>query len=371
MTDYIGDPLRAQVLQVKGQINLRQLKKPYLGSVRFFKHLIISFVIIMMTVPWVLVISKALAGRQLSGELVSMEARLAEAIQVATDAAVAGQELEKDAMEHYERYEALLVQAENDLQEFQTAYSFLETQMEVTEALYDFSSSFSHLHPELKVAGPSQYIDSERTVYLTFDDGPSSYTRSILDVLRRYDIKATFFVVGYTIPGREAILQQMVEEGHNIGVHTYSHVYREIYGSMEAFLDDFAKASNMIEEVTGIKPDVFRFPGGSVNSYNERWGNMIISEMLSRGYRYYDWNVGSGDASLDANSTTIYEAVIRQVRANDYSVVLMHDGGGNRSTTVTALSMVIDRLRNEGYTFDKLTNEVRPTVFAAAGFNRG
>ena len=108
-----------------------------------------------------------------------------------------------------------------------------------------------------------------------------------------------------------------------------------------------------------------------MNSYNERWGNTIISEMLSRGYRYYDWNVGAGDASLDATAETIYDAVIRQVRANPYSVVLMHDGGGNRSSTLTALPQIIDRLKNEGYSFDKMTNEVRPTVFTAAGFNRG
>jgi peptidoglycan/xylan/chitin deacetylase (PgdA/CDA1 family) len=140
---------------------------------------------------------------------------------------------------------------------------------------------------------------------------------------------------------------------------------------VEAFMDDFAAASDKIEEIAGVKPDIFRFPGGSVNSYNETWGNTIISEMLSRGYRYYDWNVGSGDTAADTDAGMIYEAVIKQVHSNSYSVVLMHDGGGNRSQTVQALPLIIDRLLREGYHFDRLTNQVKPTVFAAASLSRG
>jgi len=353
MVDDTGAVLRKHVPQVKGQITLRKAQSPYLGSVRFFKHLIISVVTIMMIVPWTMI--GYVLGR---AEANHTEARYLEAQLVRTV-----DELQSMLYE----YEALA----NRISQSDAERSQLVDQLRVAETLYEFEAAFSHLHPEMRVAGPVSYEDSSRVIYLTFDDGPSRHTITALDILKRYDIKATFFVVGSAIDGREDTIRRIVEEGHTIGMHSYSHVYRDIYGSVEAFFDDFARVSDRIEELTGVKPDIYRFPGGSVNSFNERWGNTIISEMLSRGYRYYDWNVGSGDSSLDATTSTIYDAVIRQVYGNSYGIVLMHDGGGNREPTMSALPMIIDRLLREGYKFDRLTNQVRPTVFNNDRYSRG
>ena len=353
MTDHVGGSVRPYVPQVKGRIELRKPKTPYLGSVRFFKHMIIGVALLLMIVPWVFVVNATASGRVARAETQQLDGLLIA--------------LRDENQSMADAYEERLAQAATDLEEARAQRQRIETESD----LLDFTSAYGHIHPELRVEGPAAYEDSTGVIYLTFDDGPGSSTRAVLDILKRYDIQATFFVVGYTINGREDILRRAVEEGHNIGVHSYSHVYRDIYSSVEAFFDDFALCSAKIEEVTGIKPNIFRFPGGSLNSFNETWGNTIISEMLSRGYRYYDWNVGSGDASLEATADSIYEAVIRQARANPYGVVLMHDGGGNRSHTVQALPMIIDRLRQEGYRFEKLTNQVRPTVFSTAGYSRG
>ncbi|MCL1804837.1 MAG: polysaccharide deacetylase [Clostridiales bacterium] len=359
MIDHASTALHSNVPQVKGQITLRRVKPRYLGSVRFFKHLIVTFVSVMMILPWGVV--AFMAGKE--------ETRRTESRQLEAQLIVTMGELQSFVNE----YEALLARIDSDDAENLMLVGQLMDQLEIAESLYEFESAYGHLHPELRVEGPKEYIDSSRTVYLTFDDGPGGYTKSVLDILQRYDVRATFFVVGYVInsPGREDLLRRMVEEGHTIGVHTFSHVYKDVYSSLEAYLEDFAKTSERIEEITGIKPDIFRFPGGSLNSYNERWGNTIISEMLNRGYRYYDWNAGSGDASTEATVDSIYEDVIRQVHGNPYSVVLMHDGGGGRQATVQALPMIIERLQREGYEFDKLTNQVRPTVYTTAGYNRG
>ncbi|MCL1848784.1 MAG: polysaccharide deacetylase [Clostridiales bacterium] len=348
------------VPQVKGRIELRKPKAQYFGSVRFFKHLIISVMILMMTAPWVVVAQMA-ANREASrGGAEANDVGMAKA--------------NSDLAEMRDRYDEAVERADKadqEIIEMLVLMEQMEASLEKAYGLFDFESAYGYLHPQLRVDGPAEYIDSNGTVYLTFDDGPGPSTRAVLDILKRYDVKATFFVVGYTIPGREETLRRIVEEGHTIGIHTYSHVYREIYTSLEAYLDDFARASAIIEEVAGIKPNIFRFPGGSVNSYNERWGNAVISEMLGRGYRYYDWNVGSGDAATDTSTNEIFEAVIRQVHSNEYSVVLMHDGGGGRGQTVEALPMILDRLSGEGYRFDKLTNQVLPTVFAPTTYSRG
>lgn len=359
MIDHASGALRASVPQVKGQIILRRVRPRYFGSVRFFKHLIISFVCVMMVAPWGVVAFMAGKEKTMHSETRLLEAQLIKS----------GDELRSSVSE----YDSLLARIDQDDAEKAALLERLENAEEKAKSLFTFQSAYGQLHPELKVKPPAEYVDSAGVVYLTFDDGPGSYTKSVLDILQRYDVKATFFIVGYVInsPDREEGLRRIVEDGHNLGIHTYSHVYKDIYSSVEAWLDDFAKVSDRIEEVTGIKPDIFRFPGGSINSYNERWGNTIISEMLNRGYRYYDWNVGSGDTAAEATVNSIYEDVIRQVHNNSYSVVLMHDGGAGRNHTVEALPLIIEKLLGEGYRFEKLTNQVRPTVYSVAGFERG
>ena len=365
MIDHANAALNARLPQVKGQVRLKKATwSSYFGSVRFFKHLIIGVVLLMLTAPWVLVSNMAGSGEKARSEKQMLESRFENTVETLESELIMTKDELQSALRDYDAMVNLADSADSEK-------LLLMDQLERAESLLSFESSYGYLHPELRTAGPDGYVDSAGVIYLTFDDGPGKYTRSVLDILKRYDVKATFFIVGYVIDGREDMLRRIVEEGHNLGIHTYSHVYREIYSSLEAYLDDFARVSDKIEEITGIRPDVFRFPGGSINSYNETWGNTIISEMLGRGYRYYDWNVGSGDTGLDVTANDIYEAVIRQVHSNSYSVALMHDGGGGREPTIESLPMIIDRLLREGYRFDRLTNQVRPTVFSSISYSRG
>ena len=139
---------------------------------------------------------------------------------------------------------------------------------------------------------------NEKVWYLTFDDGPNTeVTPKVLDTLKEYGAKATFFVIYRDGEEEKALYKRIVEESHTLGIHSTTHNYTQIYASVESYLENFSKISNHLEEITGLKPEIFRFPGGSVNSYNKSVYQQIIAEMARRGYVYYDWNYSSGDAS--------------------------------------------------------------------------
>lgn len=204
-----------------------------------------------------------------------------------------------------------------------------------------------------------------KVCYLTFDDGPSlTNTERILDILAEYDIKATFFVINHEGDEFDDIYRRIVREGHTIGIHSYSHDYKKIYASVDAFLKDFNRISSKIESLTGVKPNIFRFPGGSINAYNTNIYIPLAAEMLRRGYVYYDWNVGSGDASYAcAPKAEIYNNVLNGMYEAGESIVLMHDSK-EKTTTADALPDIIEQLLLEGYEFKKLDNDVKPIVFS-------
>lgn len=226
---------------------------------------------------------------------------------------------------------------------------------------------YADIHTDMYVTAPANYVREDNTVYLTFDDGPSDNTYSILQYLRNYDIKATFFVVPNRSEYCYTLLKAIAADGHAIGIHTASHKYDEIYASVESYLDDFYDAWNMVYEATGIKCEIFRFPGGSVNDYNEATRDAIIEEMSRRGFRHFDWNVDSGDA-LGASWTQMWNSVPADIEANYdrnfRSVVLMHDSD-NTTNTVLVLGDLLKKFVNEGvYKFDKISNDTQPVQFA-------
>ena len=215
----------------------------------------------------------------------------------------------------------------------------------------------------MTVSAPSEeeYVREENVVYLTFDDGPSDHTYSILSYLEQYNIKATFFVVPSRTEGCYAKLKAIADAGHSIGVHSASHVYKDIYASVENFLEDFHEAWDIIYDATGIKTEIFRFPGGSVNDFNADTRDHIIQEMTRRGFRYFDWNVDSNDAG-GANWTYMYNSIPKDISGNYRSVVLMHDSASTPNT-VLVLGDVLQVLVNEGYKFDKINNDTMPVQF--------
>lgn len=192
-----------------------------------------------------------------------------------------------------------------------------------------------------------------KVIYLTFDDGPCGNTEKLLDMLKKYDAKATFFVVGNK--SRVELIRRAYEEGHSIGVHTYTHVYEEMYASEEAFFKDFQATEQVIYEQTGEYTRLFRFPGGSGNTVSR--GNKGIMTRLTRymtdmGYRYFDWNVASGDCGEGATRETVASAVIGGIQRKEYPIVLQHD---IKPFSVNAVEDILIWGKENGYTFLPLT----------------
>lgn len=186
--------------------------------------------------------------------------------------------------------------------------------------------------------------DAGHKVYLTFDDGPSIYTDEILDILAEYDVKATFFVVGKEDEHSQEALRRIVEEGHTLGMHSYSHKYSELYASLDNFEADFEKQRTYLEEVTGETCQFYRFPGGSSNTVGREDMHIFIDFLDSRDMVFFDWNIASGDGSsrlLDVD--TLVKNSTKDVESWHTAVILMHDSADKR-TTVDALPQTIETI---------------------------
>ena len=222
------------------------------------------------------------------------------------------------------------------------------------------SLGYQDKYPDLYCSPQTAFVKKEKTVYLTFDDGPSRFTESYLNILAKHNVKATFFVVGRNDPKSREIMKRIVDDGHTLAPHTYSHVYSTVYASVEAFLDDFSKIHGLIYETTGVKPTIFRFPGGTVNVHNRRIFRELSAEMLRRGYTFFDWDVSAADATKNATMASVLDSIINGVHENGRNIVLMHD---TSEVTLKALEKAIIYLKNKGYAFDRLTNEVASVTF--------
>lgn len=186
-----------------------------------------------------------------------------------------------------------------------------------------------------------------KQVYLTFDDGPSDNTGAILDVLKEYGVKATFFVVGKTDDYSLGMYKRIVDEGHTIGLHSYTHRYNQIYDSVDSFNSDIEKLSKLIQSTTGVKPNFMRFPGGSSNQVSNVNMKELATYMTEQGYIYFDWNVVSGDASSKAYTAEyLRDNVLNGIDNYQTSVVLFHDAS-SKDSTVEALRMVLEQLKDE------------------------
>ena len=195
-------------------------------------------------------------------------------------------------------------------------------------------------------------------IYLTFDDGPGgNSTVSILNTLKKYNIKATFFVTSAN-GGSDDLIKREFDEGHLIALHTSSHEYSQVYKSDEAYWEDLNKISARVERITGKKSKIVRFPGGSSNTVSRHYSTGIMARMAadleSKGYTYVDWNVDSRDAE-GKNSDQIYNYTISELSKSKGNVVLMHD---IKTTTANALERVIQYGLNNGYKFKVLDSSV-------------
>lgn len=196
--------------------------------------------------------------------------------------------------------------------------------------------------------------EDRKVAFLTFDDGPSRNTAKVLRILDRYDVKATFFVIGSQITDDYVdLLSKMQENGHSIGIHTFSHKYREIYLSTDSYIKDFEKSKSILDSFLKKKSMIYRFPGGSCNCFIGCKKQDIIDILSKKGYRYYDWNVSGEDSVNYPSVNSIVNNVVKDYKNFDKPIILLHDGPSN-GNTVKALPTIIEVIKKSGYVFGTL-----------------
>ncbi len=191
-------------------------------------------------------------------------------------------------------------------------------------------------------------------IYLTFDDGPNPGTTNIiLDILKEEGVKATFFVTGY---GPDELIKREYDEGHTVALHTMVHDYSTVYASDEAYFNDLYAIQNRVKAITGEESKIIRFPGGSSNTVSRHYSNGIMSrltqEVVNRGFKYYDWNISSGDAGNTTLSSVVYSNVVNSLSPTRENMVLMHDV---KPYTRDALRDIIRFGKENGYIFERIT----------------
>lgn len=204
----------------------------------------------------------------------------------------------------------------------------------------------THLGARATATPVFTYAEENKSVYLTFDDGPSTVvTNSILDTLKKEGIKATFFIVSDRAKTRRETLLRIAEEGHTIGVHSASHCYHNIYASDEAFFQDVRECSEFIRAVTGQTATVYRFPGGGLSHAH------LARQMEEIGYRVVEWNASCKDEELiNATSKQLFDAAVETALGRKCVVLLMHDSAPHKATA-EALPAIIRYFREQGYAF--------------------
>lgn len=267
-------------------------------------------------------------------------------------------DLEKEREE--DKRKLLELESENDkLKEMKKAKEEQQKNQEDAEAAEKNDAVKPSADPQPRVPDGGS---SGKTVYLTFDDGPSRNTPKVLEVLRKYGVKGTFFVIDGK--GYNKYMKDIVNEGHAIGLHSETHDYRKVYTSLGAYMKDLSDISEIVKKETGVDSRIIRFPGGSSNTVSKRYCKGIISKAAekvhSMGYEYFDWNCDSGDA---AGNNVPVEKLVQNVKTSNPGtsrvVVLMHDAG-NKSTTPQALPQIIEYFKSKGYSFGVLTEKVTP-----------
>lgn len=214
----------------------------------------------------------------------------------------------------------------------------------------------------LSASNTTSLATDEKVVYLTFDDGPTPIvTEQILDVLKANNIKATFFIVGKEIKGREAILKRIYEEGHGIGLHTYSHNFKIIYKNPESFIMEMEKVATTINETLGVNLDIkaIRFPGGSAGRLNTRFYNALCS----KGYCIFDWNVDLQDGVKGTLPPSTFVANAKKCQDHSVRRIILAHCNGNNKNTALALNDIIAYYKNEGYIFKAIDHTTIPYFY--------
>lgn len=337
----------------------------YFGSVRFFKHLIISILILILTALIAVTVFLGLGYSRQKALLASSDEKNAVLLANAALSLPDG----KDFDTVFEELK------DNGLSVTEIAAQLAPKPLEIPaiappveptpqNSIPDGLPDYAALYPELYATLPTSFRVPEKTIYLTFDDGPSDNTLLILSILDKYNIKGTFFMTGAETDAQKAVMKTVSDGGHAIGMHSFSHNYKQVYESVDSYLGDMDAIYKNILGATGAAPTIFRFPGGSINNYNRFIYKQLIAETTRRGFVYYDWDVSGEDAKDGADWTSIYKNVMGGVKklGDKSAIVLLHDAS-DKDRTVTVVEDLVLELLDSGYTFDKLTNDIAPTTF--------
>lgn len=211
----------------------------------------------------------------------------------------------------------------------------------------------------IQIAVKDEKAQKDKIVYLTFDDGPSRNTPAVLNILKKYNCKATFFITGMNENYRQYI-KLAHDQGHTIGLHTYSHNYSKLYASPAAYFTDLEKVGELAKEYIGYVPKYIRFPGGSSNTVSRKYCQGIMktlsSQVIEKGYQYYDWNAENGDGYSHMSQSAMLKRATSS--SQDQIMILMHDANGKKNT-VEILPKVIEYYQKRGYQF-KAIDETTP-----------
>jgi len=308
-------------------MNNEGLSESRRGRVNRLKRLIVVTIGVTILIPWILCVI-------LGVRLHQANERLAEEMEKTANLQNQIDELQKQVNDLYEIYGNAQVEDEASIQERENTGSEKD----------------------------AQSIDGKKRVYLTFDDGPSSNTTKILDKLKEYDVKATFFVTGANGKALKALYGRIVDEGHGIGVHSYSHKYDEIYASIDDYFEDFYMMSDTIYDATGVRSTICRLPGGSSNTVSKIDMRDVVTELNKQGIACYDWNVSGEDAKSGHRSAEqIAENVLSGIEQYDTAIVLLHDGA-DKDETVKALDLILKELtQNDKIVMEPITKDT-PTL---------
>lgn len=227
----------------------------------------------------------------------------------------------------------------------------------ITYEVTDKQNNTTKVERIIKVVDQNQIITPNgKIIYLTFDDGPGKYTEKLLNILKKYNIKATFFVTK-NVKNYPDILKREYKEGHTVGLHTWSHNY-SIYKNEKTYFNDLYKIENEVYKITGYKANIIRFPGGSSNTISKNYKKGIMTkitkEVEQRGYIYFDWNVYSGDAGETQNPNKVAKNVIKTLNQGKTNVVLQHD---IHKYSVDAVEKIIKYGIQKGYSFAPITKD--------------
>lgn len=206
----------------------------------------------------------------------------------------------------------------------------------------------------------------KKVAYLTFDDGPSSLTGAYLDILKKEEVPATFFLIGQQIEGEmEDVVKREVEEGHELGLHSYSHQADKIYQTGETYKKDLEQTRKRIEKCVSYKIKNYRFPWGSANAYIKWYRKNLTEELEKQGLTFQDWNVSGEDSVGCPSAYSILSHVRKDYEKYDEPVILLHDSATCKAT-LEALPEIIRELKEKGYTFDVLSNRQEPCHFLSS-----